>query len=47
MSGRRSEKGLTSAFIAGMSESVEELLRALTQVDDMDISKVLAEHEPY
>ena len=38
-----SEKGLTCAFIAGMPESVEELLWASSQVDNMDISKVLAE----
>lgn len=37
-----SEKGLTCAFIAGMPESVEELLRASSQVEDMHISEVLA-----
>ena len=36
------EKGLTSAFIAGMLKSVEELLRASSQVDNMDILEVLA-----
>ena len=40
--GGMSEKGLTCAFFAGMPESVEELLGASSQVDDMDILKVLA-----
>ena len=40
--GGMSEKGLTCAFIVGMPKSVEELLRASPQVDNMDISVVLA-----
>ena len=37
-----SKKGPIYAFIAGMPESVEELLQALSQVDNMDISEVQA-----
>ena len=37
-----SEKGLTCAFIAEMPKSVEELLWASSQVDNMDISEVRA-----
>ena len=40
--GGMSENGLTCAFIAGMLKSIEELLRASSQVDNMDISEVLA-----
>ena len=40
--GGMSEKGLTCAFIAGMPKSVEELLWASSQVDNLDISGVLA-----
>ena len=37
-----SEKGLTRAFIEVMPKSVEELLRASSQVNDMNISEVVA-----
>ena len=37
-----SEKGLMCVYIAGMSKSVEELLQTSSQVDNMDISEVLA-----
>ena len=37
-----SEKGLLCAFIAGMPKSIEELLWALFQVDNMEILKVQA-----
>ena len=40
--GGMSEKGLTCAFIARMPKSIEELLWASSQVDNMDISEVLA-----
>ena len=40
--GGMSEKGPTCAFMAGMPKSIEELLQASSQVDNMDISEVLA-----
>ena len=36
------EKGLICAFIAGMCKRVEELFRASSQMDNMDILEVLA-----
>lgn len=40
--GGMSDKGLVCAFVAGLPKSVEDLLRASSQVDEMDISEVLA-----
>ena len=37
------EKGLTCTFIAGMPENVDELLWALSQLDDRDIKEVLTQ----